>query len=71
MSEIAIKLNCLHYLGTKVVKNGRKKDETQNFLCRDCGKQFQRHYKYGGANPTIKNLLIRMLSRNSGIQDYR
>ncbi|MCS6794763.1 MAG: hypothetical protein NZ516_02265 [Raineya sp.] len=40
-------------------------------MCRDCGKQFQSHYKYAGANPTIKNLIIRMLSRNSGIQDYR
>ncbi|MCS6796524.1 MAG: hypothetical protein NZ516_11260 [Raineya sp.] len=25
-------------------------------MCRDCGKQFQSHYKYAGANPTIKPL---------------
>ncbi|WP_101359341.1 transposase-like zinc-binding domain-containing protein [Raineya orbicola] len=36
------KLNCPHCQGTNVVKNGRKKDETQNFLCKSCGKQCDR-----------------------------
>ncbi|WP_101359908.1 transposase-like zinc-binding domain-containing protein [Raineya orbicola] len=38
MSEVLTKVNCPHCQSTKVVKNARKKDGTQNFLCKSCGK---------------------------------
>ena len=63
------KLKCPDCLGTKLVKNGRKKDGTQNYLCKNCGRQFVSSYKYKGANPITKKLIIKYLSRNTGIRD--
>ncbi len=69
MCEISTKVNCPHCKGAKVVKNGHKKDGTQVFLCRDCRKQFQFTYKYNGAKPSVKHLIVSMLLRNCGIRD--
>jgi len=69
MCEISTKVTCPHCQGTKVVKNGHKKDGTQNFLCKCCAKQFQFSYRYKGANPKNKRLIVSMLLRNSGIRD--
>ena len=32
--------SCIHCSGTHVVKNGTRRDGTQRYLCRDCGKSF-------------------------------
>ena len=69
MCEILIKINCPYCQSSKVVKNGKKKNGNQNLLCRDCGKQFQPTYKHKGANPAVKQLILRLLERNSGIRD--
>ena len=69
MCEILIKINCPHCQSSKVVKNGKKKNGTQNLLCRDCRKQFLATYKNRGADPLIQSMILRMLERNSGIRD--
>jgi len=69
MCEILIKINCPHCQSSKVVKNGKKKNGSQNLLCRSCSKQFQPVYQNKGADPAIKQLIIRLLERNSGIRD--
>ncbi len=69
MCEILIKLNCPHCQSSKVVKNGRKKNGRQNLLCGNCSKQFLSQYQNKGADPAIKQLIIRLLERNSGIRD--
>jgi transposase-like protein len=69
MYKVLTKVNCPHCQGTKVVKNGHKKDGTQNFLCKPCGKQFQQAYRYKGADPKTKHLIVSMLLRNSSIRD--
>lgn len=69
MCEIKIKVICPHCLSAKVVKNGQKEHKVQNFLCRNCGKQFLHCYQNNGANPSIKKLIVSMLLRNSGIRD--
>jgi insertion element IS1 protein InsB len=69
MCEIQTIVICPHCQGTKVNKNGHKKGGIQNFLCKDCKKQFQFSYKYNGANPITKRLKISMLLRNCGIRD--
>jgi hypothetical protein len=62
-------VGCLHCHSAKVVKNGEKSTGAQNFLCRGCGKQFQYVYKYKGANPDIKRLILSMLLRVCGVRD--
>lgn len=69
MCEITIKVKCPHCLSFKVSKNGKKPNGRQNFLCKDCGKQFQKDYQYKGANPVNKPLMRIMLLRNCGIRD--
>ncbi len=69
MCEILIKINCPHCQSDKVVKNGKKKNGIQNLLCRVCQKQFQPVYHNKGADPVVKQLILRHLERNSGIRD--
>ena len=69
MCEILIKINCPHCQSSKVVKNGKKKNGKQNLLCRVCRKQFLYQYQNKGADPAVKQLIIRLLERNSGIRD--
>lgn len=69
MSQIIVKLDCPHCFSTKVVKNGLKKNKTQNYKCTDCKKQFQYEYLYWGAEISIKRQIIRMLLHGSGITD--
>ena len=69
MCEILIKINCPHCQSSKVVKNGKKKNGRQNLLCRSCNKQFLSQYQNRGADPAIKQLVIRLLERNNGIRD--
>jgi IS1 family transposase len=69
MCEITVQLKCVHCSSHKVSKNGKKPHGTQNFLCKDCGKQFQKDYQYKGADPANKSLMRIMLLRNCGVRD--
>ena len=69
MCEILIKINCPHCQSSKVVKNGKKKNGSQNLLCRDCRKQFLAQYHNKGADPVLRAMTLRMLERNNGIRD--
>ena len=64
-----IKPECPHCLSSKVVKNGRRKNGIQVYLCKDCKKRYQEHYLYTGSNPHVKELISKMLVRGSGIRD--
>jgi insertion element IS1 protein InsB len=69
MCEITIKVNCPHCFCSKVVKNGKKGNGSQNFLCKSCKKQFVYEYLYWGADPFTKRLAMNMLLKGSGIRD--
>jgi len=64
-----IQIKCPHCHNSKVVKNGIKKTGQQNFLCKNCGKQFQHEYFYQGANPSVKAQVKSSLLHGSGIRD--
>ena len=46
-----------------------KKNGNQNFLCRNCKKQFQHEYLYRGADPDVRRLMQKMLLRGSSLSD--
>jgi insertion element IS1 protein InsB len=71
MCEITVKVNCPHCKSAKIKKNGIKKTGKQNFLCKDCKKQFQYDYVNQGANPKNKQLIISMTLNSSGIRDIQ
>ncbi len=60
---------CPDCCGVKIVKNGVKKTGKQNLLCRDCKRQFQYEYRNKGSDPHVKEKLVRMLLRGSGVRD--
>lgn len=62
--KIEQSLNCPHFYGAKVAKNGIQTD-----LCKNCSKQFQDTYLYWGAENRVKSLALRMLVRVSRISD--
>ncbi len=69
MCEITLKVDCPHCLSSKVVKNGKKGNGSQNYLCKSCRKQFIYEYLYWGADPAKKRLAMNMLLKGSGIRD--
>lgn len=69
MCKIKVKVQCPHCESLNVVKNGIKSTGKQNFLCKDCRKQFQFAYQNQGANPLIKKQIISSLIHGSGIRD--
>ena len=46
-----------------------KKTGKQILLCKDCRLQFQWEYSYKGADKAIKEKLVKMLLRGSGVRD--
>ena len=66
---LQIKVRCPDCQGVKVVKNGIKPTGKQNLRCKGCGRQFQVEYHNKGADPSVRQKLLRMLLRGSGIRD--
>lgn len=62
-------MTCPYCLSAKVVRNGKKKSGVQNYLCKHCGKQFQEDYLYRGGDKGVKDRVLPMLLRGSGIRD--
>lgn len=60
---------CPHCQSANIVKNGKKANGKQNYLCKSCKKQFQNEYLYNASKPEIKTLIKRMLLRGSSIRD--
>ena len=71
MCKITIKISCPHCQGEKIVKNGIKKTGRQNYLCKNCGKQFQFEYLYQGADPSTGLSLRNLLLRGNSLSDCR
>jgi IS1 family transposase len=69
MFLINIKVDCPHCSSSNVVKNGIKKTGQQNFLCKNCKKQFQHQYFYQGANPKVRQQIKSSLLHGGGIRD--
>ena len=61
--------NCPYCLCAKVVGNGKKSSGAHNYLCKGCGKQFQKHYLYWACDKKVKDQILPMLLRGSGVRD--
>jgi IS1 family transposase/transposase-like protein len=68
---ITIELKCSHCRSPNIVRNGKKRNCTQNYLCKACGKQFisDPERTYHGTLSNITNLIKIMLVRAVGIRD--
>ncbi|MHC6201730.1 IS1 family transposase [Breznakiellaceae bacterium SP9] len=70
--KITITITCPHCHSERINKNGKKtKSKKQNYICKDCGKQFidERDLEQNGRKPWVIALIMIMLVRGSGIRD--
>lgn len=69
MTTQTLSVECPHCSSTTIIKNGRKSNGEQNYLCKECKKQFITRYRNRGADPHVRTLMYRMLVNCSGIRD--
>ena len=67
--KLQIEVVCPDCCSVKIVKNGVKRTGKQNLLCKDCKRQFQIEYQNKGSDPQVKEKLVKMLVRGSGVRD--
>ena len=67
---VSIELHCPNCQGTKVVKNGNKKNKKQNYLCKTCKRQFigDHNLTYKGRASYIAAKILLLLARNVGVR---
>ncbi len=63
--QITITLHCPNCQGTKVVKNGNKKNKKQNYLCKTCKRRFigDHNLRQFGIRKRYKKLVILQVFR--------
>jgi len=68
---ITIEVKCPHCHSPNIVRNGKKNNRTQNYLCKECKKQFIRDSErtYCGTLSYIADMIKIMLVRGNGIRD--
>jgi len=68
---INIKLDCPYCHSDTIVRNGKKYNGTQNYLCKACGKQFISDHErtYCGTISWMVSMIKLMLVRGIGIRD--
>jgi IS1 family transposase/transposase-like protein len=69
--KITIDLYCPHCQSTKIKKNGKKKYNKQNYMCKNCGHQFigDHALTYKGCHSKLYKRIEMMLVRGVGIRD--
>jgi transposase-like protein len=70
MAEAAIK--CPHCQSEAVVKYGKTSNGKERFRCQqrtECGRSFVRSYAYPGCLPTVKQQIVDMTRKGSGIRE--
>jgi len=69
--RIKITLHCPDCQSEKIKKNGKKTYKKQNYLCKNCGRQFigDHALRYKGCHSGLTLRILRMLVRGVGIRD--
>ena len=69
--KIQLTLCCPRCHGQSIKKNGTKRYGKQNYLCKDCSRQFigDHNLTYIGCRSNIIKIILKMLVRNCGIRD--
>ena len=69
--KIQSTLCCPRCHGKSIKKNGTKHDGKQNYLCRDCNRQFigDHNLTYPGCHSGIDRTILKMLVRNCSIRE--
>jgi transposase-like protein len=68
---LTIEITCPRCQSPTIVRNGKKSNGKQNYLCKDCGRQFisGQDITYRGCLSGVVNLVNTMFVRGIGIRD--
>ena len=53
----------------RVVKRGQSSSGKQRYHCRNCGRYFQLNYVYNASKPGVKERIITMAMKGSGVRE--
>jgi IS1 family transposase/transposase-like protein len=69
--KISITIHCPDCQSSNVKRNGKKPTKKQNYLCKDCGRQFigDHALSYKGCHSRLIQKILLMLVRGIGIRD--
>ena len=69
--KTTITMKCPKCGSANIVRNGKKAYKPQNYLCKDCGRQFiaEHDRTYNGTKAGVEATIIRALVRGCGIRD--
>jgi transposase-like protein len=69
--KVTITLHCPNCQSAKIKKNGKKTSNQQNYICKECGRQFigEHALKYKGWHSELIQKILIMLVRGVGIRD--
>jgi len=69
--KIQITLYCPDCQSSKIKRNGKKPSQKQNYLCKDCSRQFIGNHalSYKGCHSSLIQKILLMLVRGIGIRD--
>ncbi len=69
--QISITILCPDCQSSRVKRNGKKSTKKQNYLCKDCGRQFigDHALSYKGCHSRLTQKILLMLVRGIGIRD--
>lgn len=71
MQQILITVFCPSCNSENILKNGKKSNQKQNYLCVDCKRQFthDNFLSYNGSKSNIDKKILLMLVRGCGVRD--
>ena len=69
--KIEIIIKCPNCSGLKIVRNGLKSNGKQNYMCKDCARQFIGNHNLTnkGCNSSLAHKIELMIVRGVGIRD--
>ena len=62
-------IQCPHFEGSDLQKNGHSENGTQRWFCTNCRKSFQLTYRYNARKPGVKEQITVLTLNSSGIRD--
>jgi transposase-like protein len=62
-------IQCTHCAGTNLYKNGKGKNGTQRWYCRECKKYFRLAYCYNACKVGTKEKILELTLNSSGVRD--
>jgi transposase-like protein len=62
-------IHCPYCNGVNLQKNGKTRNGTQRWACKECSKYFQLGYRYNACKHGVRDKILEMALNGSGVRD--